>query len=90
MGNDSILPECGGLVDYSDTKERKEMTQGRTVSFYLRFRILYTNIRNRNRNPEVVNHKLQSARLLTTSVFCYQKNAAIGKTEIKNQILNGG
>lgn len=52
--------------------------------------ILYTNIRNRNRNPEVVNHKLQSARLLTTSVFCYQKNAAIGKTEIKNQILNGG
>lgn len=38
MGNDSILPECGGLADYSDTKERKEMTQGRTVSFYLRFR----------------------------------------------------
>ena len=33
MGNDSILPECGGLADYSDTKERKEMTQGRTVSF---------------------------------------------------------
>lgn len=32
------LPECGGLADYSDTKERKEMTQGRTVSFYLRFR----------------------------------------------------
>lgn len=28
MGNDSILPECGGLADYSDTKERKEMTQG--------------------------------------------------------------
>lgn len=52
--------------------------------------ILYTNIRNRNRNPEVVNHKPQSARLLTTSVVCYQKNAAIGKTEIKNQILNGG
>ena len=52
--------------------------------------ILYTNIRNRNRNPEVVNHKTQSARLLTTSVVCYQKNAAIGKTEIKNQILNGG
>ena len=22
MGNDSILPECGGLADYSDTKER--------------------------------------------------------------------
>lgn len=38
MGNDSILPECGGLSDYSDTKERKEMTQGRMVSFYLRFR----------------------------------------------------
>ena len=38
MGNDSILPECGGLADYSDTKERKEMTQGRMVSFYLRFR----------------------------------------------------
>ncbi|EEW96753.1 hypothetical protein GCWU000321_00720 [Dialister invisus DSM 15470] len=51
---------------------------------------MYTNIRNRNRNPEVVNHKPQSARLLTTSVVCYQKNAAIGKTEIKNQILNGG
>lgn len=28
MGNDSILPECGGLSDYSDTKERKEMPQG--------------------------------------------------------------
>lgn len=38
MGNDSILPECGGLSDYSDTKERKEMTQGRMVSFNLRFR----------------------------------------------------
>lgn len=38
MGNDSILPECGGLSDYSDTKERKEMTQGQMVSFYLRFR----------------------------------------------------
>lgn len=38
MGNDSILPECGGLADYSDTKERKEMTQGQMVSFYLRFR----------------------------------------------------
>lgn len=38
MGNDSILPECGGLADYSDTKERKEMPQGRMVSFYLRFR----------------------------------------------------
>lgn len=37
MGNDSILPECGGLADYSDTKERKEMPQGRMVSFYLRF-----------------------------------------------------
>lgn len=37
MGNDSILPECGGLSDYSDTKERKEMPQGRMVSFYLRF-----------------------------------------------------
>ena len=37
MGNDSILPECGGLFDYSDTKERKEMPQGRMVSFYLRF-----------------------------------------------------
>lgn len=38
MGNDSILPECGGLADYSDTKERKEIPHGRTVSFYLRFR----------------------------------------------------
>ena len=38
MGNDSILPECGGLSDYSDTKERKEMPQGQMVSFYLRFR----------------------------------------------------
>lgn len=38
MGNDSILPECGGLSDYSDTRERKEMPQGRMVSFYLRFR----------------------------------------------------
>lgn len=38
MGNNSILPECGGLSDYSDTKERKEMTQGQMVSFYLRFR----------------------------------------------------
>ena len=38
MGNDSILPECGGLSNYSDTKERKEMPQGRMVSFYLRFR----------------------------------------------------
>lgn len=27
----------GGLADYSDTKERKEMPQGRMVSFYLRF-----------------------------------------------------
>lgn len=38
MGNDSILPECGGLSDYSDTKEGKEIPHGRMVSFYLRFR----------------------------------------------------
>lgn len=46
MGNDSILPECGGLADYSDTKERKEMTQGRTVSFYLRFRFGHSYVPN--------------------------------------------
>lgn len=28
MGNDSILSECGGLADYSDTKERKEIHRG--------------------------------------------------------------
>ena len=28
MGNDSILPECGGLSDYSDTKERKTEADG--------------------------------------------------------------
>lgn len=33
MGNDSILPECGGLSDYSDTKEGKEIPHGRMVSF---------------------------------------------------------
>ena len=38
MGNDSILSECVGLSEYSDTKERIELTQGRTVSLYLRFR----------------------------------------------------
>ena len=46
MGNDSILPECGGLSDYSDTKERKEMTQGRMVSFYLRFRFGHSYVLN--------------------------------------------
>ncbi|MFR4873351.1 MAG: hypothetical protein ACLUAK_08930, partial [Dialister invisus] len=69
---------------------RIRRTTGYAGGFLFFVQILYTNIRNRNRNPEVVNHKTQSARLLTTSVVCYQKNAAIGKTEIKNQILNGG